>query len=105
MIPIVKEKIHPFQRMYLKVPFDCRYRVLLAVRVSGIWAAFIRFRRHCASRNRTVRFKSHQNTRSVTSMTEVNNTSTNGNHASPDAPSVEVYAVHGVEPEIQAYAM
>jgi len=54
MIPIVKEKIHPFQRMCLKVPFDCRYRVLLAVRVSGIWAAFIRFRRHCASRNRTV---------------------------------------------------
>jgi len=29
---------------------------------------------------------------------------TNGNH-SPDAPSVEVYAVYGAEPEIQAYAM
>ncbi len=26
-------------------------------------------------------------------------------HASPDTPSVEVYAVYGVEPEIQAYAM
>ncbi len=30
--------------------------------------------------------------------------SANGNH-SPDAPSVEVYAVYGVEPEVQAYAM
>lgn len=39
-------------------------------------------------------------------MPEVINTpSTNGNHASTDAPSVEVYAVYGVEPEIQAYAM
>ena len=31
--------------------------------------------------------------------------STNGNPASPDTPSVEVYAVYGVEPEVQAYAM
>jgi thymidylate synthase ThyX len=39
-------------------------------------------------------------------MTEVNNPpSTNGNRASPDGPSVEVYAVYGVEPEVQAYAM
>jgi thymidylate synthase ThyX len=30
---------------------------------------------------------------------------TNANGTSPDAPSVEVYAVYGVEPEIQAYAM
>ena len=29
----------------------------------------------------------------------------NGNSASPDAPAVEVYAVYGAEPEIQAYAM
>ena len=29
----------------------------------------------------------------------------NGDHASAEAPSVEVYAVYGVEPEIQAYAM
>src|ERR1700678_4696162 len=39
-------------------------------------------------------------------MPEVNNPpSTNGNHASSDAPSTEVFAVYGVEPEIQAYAM
>src|SRR5580658_4430375 len=39
-------------------------------------------------------------------MPEVNNPpSTNGNHASTDAPSAEVYAVYGVEPEVQAYAM
>jgi thymidylate synthase ThyX len=39
-------------------------------------------------------------------MPEVSDTpSTNRNHASPDAPSVEVYAVYGVEPEVQAYAM
>ena len=39
-------------------------------------------------------------------MSEVNNPpSTNGNHSSPDGPSVEVFAVYGVEPEIQAYAM
>src|ERR1700731_3822076 len=39
-------------------------------------------------------------------MSEVTNLpSANGNHASSDAPSVEVYAVYGVEPEIQAYAM
>src|SRR5271163_2673412 len=39
-------------------------------------------------------------------MPEVNNPpSTNGNHASTDGPAVEVYAVYGVEPEIQAYAM
>jgi thymidylate synthase ThyX len=39
-------------------------------------------------------------------MPEVNNPpSTNGNHASSEAPSVEVYAVYGVEPEVQAYAM
>jgi thymidylate synthase ThyX len=39
-------------------------------------------------------------------MPEVTNTpSTNGNHAPPDAPSVEVYAVYGVAPEVQAYAM
>src|SRR5271170_714602 len=39
-------------------------------------------------------------------MPEVSNaSSTNGNQASPDAPSVEVFAVFGVEPEIQAYAM
>ncbi len=31
--------------------------------------------------------------------------STNGNQPSPDAPLVEVYAVYGVEPEVQAYAM
>ena len=31
--------------------------------------------------------------------------SPNGDHASPGAPSVEVYAVYGVEPEVQAYAM
>ncbi len=38
-------------------------------------------------------------------MPEANTSSTNGNHASPDGPSVEVYAVYGVEPEVQAYAM
>ncbi len=39
-------------------------------------------------------------------MPEVTNTpSTNGSHVSSDAPSVEVYAVYGVEPEVQAYAM
>jgi thymidylate synthase ThyX len=39
-------------------------------------------------------------------MPEVTNTSaTNGNHGSAEAPSVEVYAVYGVEPEVQAYAM
>src|ERR1700731_3490805 len=39
-------------------------------------------------------------------MSEVTNLpSANGNHASADAPSVEVYAVYGVEPEVQAYAM
>jgi thymidylate synthase ThyX len=38
-------------------------------------------------------------------MSEADNTSPTGNHASPDAPVVEVYAVYGVEPEIQAYAM
>jgi len=39
-------------------------------------------------------------------MPEVTDTpSANGNRTSPDAPSVEVYAVYGVEPEIQAYAM
>jgi thymidylate synthase ThyX len=39
-------------------------------------------------------------------MPEVTDTlSTNGSHASADAPSVEVYAVYGVEPEVQAYAM
>src|SRR5271155_447488 len=44
--------------------------------------------------------------RSATSMPEVSNMpSTNGNHASTDGPAVEVYAVYGVEPEIQAYAM
>jgi thymidylate synthase ThyX len=38
-------------------------------------------------------------------MPEVTSTpSTNGDHASA-APSVEVYAVYGVEPEVQAYAM
>src|SRR5712691_3896568 len=31
--------------------------------------------------------------------------SESSNSASSDAPSVEVYAVYGVEPEIQAYAM
>jgi thymidylate synthase ThyX len=31
--------------------------------------------------------------------------SAHANNGSPDAPSVEVYAVYGVEPEIQAYAM
>jgi thymidylate synthase ThyX len=35
----------------------------------------------------------------------INTSATDGNNASPDAPSVEVYAVHGVEPEVQAYAM
>jgi thymidylate synthase ThyX len=39
-------------------------------------------------------------------MPEVRNMpSTNGNQPSPDAPAVEVYAVYGVEPEVQAYAM
>jgi thymidylate synthase ThyX len=39
-------------------------------------------------------------------MPEVSSTpSTNGSQASPDTPSVEVYAVYGVEPEVQAYAM
>jgi thymidylate synthase ThyX len=39
-------------------------------------------------------------------MPEVTNTSaTSENHVSTDAPSVEVYAVYGVEPEVQAYAM
>jgi thymidylate synthase ThyX len=38
-------------------------------------------------------------------MPEVTNTPpADGNH-SPDVPSVEVYAVYGVEPEVQAYAM
>jgi len=39
-------------------------------------------------------------------MPEVTNPpSTNGNRALSDAPPVEVYAVYGVEPEVQAYAM
>jgi len=39
-------------------------------------------------------------------MSEATDTlSANGNQASPAAPSVEVYAVYGVEPEVQAYAM
>jgi thymidylate synthase ThyX len=37
-------------------------------------------------------------------MPEVAN-STNGNRAPSESPSVEVFAVYGVEPEIQAYAM
>jgi thymidylate synthase ThyX len=39
-------------------------------------------------------------------MSEVTNPpSPNGDHASPEASPVEVYAVYGVEPEVQAYAM
>jgi len=39
-------------------------------------------------------------------MPEVTDTSaTSENHASTDTPSVEVFAVYGVEPEVQAYAM
>ena len=39
-------------------------------------------------------------------MPEVNNApSPNEKNPSSDAPAVEVYAVYGVEPEIQAYAM
>ncbi len=39
-------------------------------------------------------------------MPEVSDTrSTPANNGSPDSPSVEVYAVYGAEPEIQAYAM
>jgi len=39
-------------------------------------------------------------------MPEVTNPpSTNGSHPASDAPPVEVYAVYGVEPEVQAYAM
>jgi thymidylate synthase ThyX len=40
-------------------------------------------------------------------MSEVSATthSADGKHTSPESPSVEVYAVYGVEPEIQAYAM
>lgn len=40
-------------------------------------------------------------------MSEVSATPrpTISDHGSPEAPSVEVYAVYGVEPEIQAYAM
>src|ERR1700686_5302975 len=42
----------------------------------------------------------------MTSMPEVTNApSPNEQNTSSDAPSVEVYAVYGVEPEIQAYAM
>ena len=40
---------------------------------------------------------------SPTSMPEVNNAPSPSTSA--DAPAVEVYAVYGVEPEIQAYAM
>src|SRR5437016_6170039 len=44
--------------------------------------------------------------RSTISMPEITETSSaSGNHTSPDVPSVEVYAVYGVEPEVQAYAM
>jgi len=39
------------------------------------------------------------------SMSDVSATPSPANHASPEEPSVEVYAVYGVEPEIQAYAM
>src|SRR5579872_5692628 len=43
---------------------------------------------------------------SPTSMPEVTNaTSPAEKNRSFDAPAVEVYAVYGVEPEIQAYAM
>src|SRR5216684_4113471 len=40
-------------------------------------------------------------------MSEVTVTpsSTKANNGAADAPSVEIYAVYGVEPEIQAYAM
>ena len=38
-------------------------------------------------------------------MPEEHNSSSNGNHGSDSGPSVEVYAVYGAEPEIQAYAM
>jgi thymidylate synthase ThyX len=39
-------------------------------------------------------------------MSEVTNPpSSNGDHAAPEASPVEVYAVYGVEPEVQAYAM
>jgi len=39
-------------------------------------------------------------------MSEATTTiSANADHPSPEMPSVEVYAVYGVEPEIQAYAM
>jgi thymidylate synthase ThyX len=39
-------------------------------------------------------------------MSEATNTlSANGNQSPPDASPVEVYAVYGVEPEVQAYAM
>jgi len=39
-------------------------------------------------------------------MSEVTNPpSSNGDHVSPEASPVEVYAVYGVEPEVQAYAM
>src|SRR5215467_8392047 len=40
-------------------------------------------------------------------MSEISNaiSPTNGSHAATPEPSVEVYAVYGAEPEIQAYAM
>ena len=39
-------------------------------------------------------------------MSEATNPpATNGGHSSTDPPPVEVYAVYGVEPEVQAYAM
>ncbi len=38
-------------------------------------------------------------------MSEVTATADKSNHASVETPAVEVFAVYGVEPEIQAYAM
>jgi len=39
------------------------------------------------------------------SETEIPPSSSNGDRAASESPSVEVYAVYGVEPEVQAYAM
>src|SRR6476660_8776269 len=39
------------------------------------------------------------------SETEIPPSSSNGDRAASESPSVEVYAVYGVEPAVQAYAM
>ena len=73
--------------------------------LTDLWWGMSKWIRSCHGEQRKIRFEFFMPERILPPDSTVSTNPANKNGSSPEAPGVEVFAVYGAEPEIQAYAM